>query len=107
MTKHLGTRGQTRSSDRIESRNMTKGYTRDLGLSTNITASLTFSAATGKVTAAASTFAAFKTQVSILVEGTQYNNGYFVITATDSSTSLTLSPAPTNEGPVTATLRTV
>ena len=107
MTKQLGTRGQTRTSDRIASRTMTKGYTRDLGLSTNVTASLTFNAGTGKVTASASTFAAFKTNVDILVENTQFNNGYFVITATDASTYLTLSPSPTTEGPVTATLRTV
>jgi hypothetical protein len=107
MTKQLGTRGQSRSSDRIESRRMTKGYTRDIGLSTNVTASLTFNAGTGQVTASAGTFAAFKTEVPVLVENTQHNNGYFVVTATDTSTYLTLSPPPTTEGPVTATLRTV
>ena len=107
MTKNLGTRQQARSSDRIESRGNTNSYTRDQGLSTNVAASLTFSASTGKVTASASTVAAFGTNVPVLVEGTQNNNGYFVITATDASTYLTLSPAPTNEGPVSATLRTV
>ncbi len=107
MAKQLGTRGQTRASDRIESRNVTESYTRDLKLSTAVTASLTFNSGTAKVTAAASTFAAFKMQVPVLVENTVHNNGYYMVTATDQSTYLTLSPAPTTEGPLTATLRTV
>ena len=106
MPASIGTRTTSRASDRSETLTMTKGYTRDLGLKTNVTASLTFSAGTGQVTAGAGTFAGFATETTVLIEGTASNNGYFVVTATDASTYLTLSPAPKNEGPVTATLRT-
>lgn len=107
MPRSLGTRSTGTTSTRIESRSMTRGLNRDLGLSTNVTAALTFSATTGQVTATAGTFAAFATNVPVLVASTVYNEGYFVVTATDASTYLTLAPAPQNEGPVTATLRTI
>lgn len=84
----------------------TRTLTRDVGLASNVTASVTFNAGTGNATASAATFTNFSAGQVVLIEGTATNNGYFEVTATDASTYLTLSPKPKTEGPVTATVRT-
>jgi len=89
---------------RPPSERLTKSFTRDLGLASLVTASITFSS--GQATAAASTFANFKVGQAVLITGTNLNNGQFVVTATDASTYLTLQPPAANEGAVTATVRT-
>lgn len=87
---------------------MTRGITRDLGLSKLATASLTYAAGSGEVTAVNGTFSAFAIGDLVLSEGTNLNNGFFTVTAIDTLNGayLVLSPAPTTEGPVTATIRT-
>lgn len=104
----LGTRvRQNFHNERNPQGALTKFYTRDLGMSKNVTASTTFAAGTGKATAAAATFAAFAVGDDVVVEGTNTNNGYFHVIATDASTFITLDPPPKNEGPVSATVRSL
>jgi hypothetical protein len=93
-------------SNRPPASSQTKTLTRDVGLATNVTASITFNAGTGQATAAASTFAGFSAGQVLLVEGSNTNNGYFKVSATDASTYLTLFPPPKNEGPLIASIRT-
>jgi hypothetical protein len=85
---------------------MTRTFTRDLGLKSNVTASITFT--TTQLTAANGTFSNFTLNQVILVEGTNLNNGYKTITAIDgvNGAFLTVSPPPVTEGPLTATVRT-
>ena len=88
---------------------MTRGYTRDVGMSKNITASCTFvNSTTKQVQAANGTFAAFAVNDVILVEGVNLNNGFFTVTGLDTTNQsyLVLSPSPKNEGPLSATIRT-
>lgn len=86
---------------------ITRSYGKDLGLSKLVNGgSLTFNAGTGQISGAASTFSGFKGNEVIEVEGTNLNNGFFSVTATDSSTYLTVDPPPKNEGPIATFLRT-
>jgi hypothetical protein len=83
-------------------------HTRDVGMTKNVTASCTFvNSTTKQVQAANGTFAAFALNDLILVERTNHNNGDFVVTAIDTVNQayLTLAPSPSNEGPLTATIR--
>ena len=85
---------------------MTKSYTRDLGLASLVSGvSLTFSAATAKVTGPAGTFANFSVGQVLSITNTVSNNGQFEVLATDASTWLTLDPLPVNET-ATASIRT-
>jgi hypothetical protein len=85
---------------------MTKFLTRDLGMSKLVSASLTFvNSTTKQVQGAASTFTNFAVGDTILVEGTNLNNGYHNVIATDTSTYLTLAASPQNEGPISCTIR--
>jgi hypothetical protein len=99
----LGTRTPQRGI-RLDSRAETRTHSADKG-APFVQASITFANSTSKATAAASTFAGFQVNLPVLIEGTALNNGLFTVTATDASTYLTLSPAPENEGPITATIR--
>ncbi len=85
---------------------MTRGFSRDVGMSKLATASMTFGS--GEVSAANGTFPSFVVGDLVLVEGVNLNNGYFTVTAIDGTNHsfLTLSPAPKAEGPLTATVRT-
>ena len=86
----------------------TIGFTRDVGLSKNVTASCTFSASSGEVSAANGTFAAFSVGDVLLIEGVSLNNGYFDVSRIDAVNHayLVLVSPPKNEGPLTATIRT-
>src|SRR5216683_1565513 len=72
--------------------------TRDVGMSKNVTASITF--------VANGTFNNFAVDDMILVEGTNLNNGIFTVTAIDGTNHafLTVDNPPKAEGPVTATV---
>jgi hypothetical protein len=87
-------------------RQMTKSYTRDVGMSKNVSASITFGS--GEILAANGTFAAFGFNDVVLIENTNQNNGYFLVTGIDATNHafLTLQPPPKAEGPITATVRT-
>lgn len=87
-----------------------RGYTRDVGLSKNVTASITFvNSSTKQLQAANGTFAPFAVDDLIFVEGTNLNNGMFTVTAIDGTNQafLTVDQSPNNEGPITATVRTL
>lgn len=90
-------------------RTMTRGFTRDLGATKLVTASITFVNSTTKQAQAANgTFTAFAVGDVVLIEGTNLNNGYQDVTAIDGTNHayLTLSPGPNNEGPITCLIRT-
>lgn len=104
MSGDLGTRQrQTTLTKHPPGGSMTRTDYRDQGLTKTATASMTFTST--QITAAANTFANFAVGDRIDVQGTNLNNGYFAVLATDSSTYLTTDPAPKSEGPITATLR--
>ncbi len=101
----------TRSRDNTLSRNppsggMTRGMSRDVGMSKLATASMTFGS--GEVSAANGTFSAFQAGDLVLAEGTNLNNGFFTVAGIDAANGayLTLDPPPKAEGPLTATVRT-
>lgn len=88
---------------------MTRTYTRDLGLSKNVTASFTFvNSTTKQIQGANGSLAAFAVNDLVLIEGTNLNNGFQTVTGVDGTNQafLVLSPGPQNEGPLTATIRT-
>lgn len=111
MPANLGTRTkQTFAKERVQQGALTKTYTRDVGMTKNVTASITFSAGSSQLQAANGTFNAppWVAGDDILVEGVNLNNGFFRITAIDSVNGafLTVDPPPKNEGPLSAVVRT-
>ena len=85
---------------------LARSFTRDLGLAPLVSGvSVTFNAGTARATAAAGTFAAFKTGQCLLITNTANNNGQFEIVATDASTYIQLDPPPVTET-ATAGIRT-
>jgi hypothetical protein len=94
---------------RMPSGSETRTHTKDLGMTKNVTASITFVNSTTKQAQAANgTFAAFAVNDVVLVEGVNLNNGFFTVTGLDATNQsyLVLDPSPKNEGPITATIRT-
>jgi hypothetical protein len=70
---------------------------------------ITFTTGTNQISAANGTFAAFAVQDEILVQGTNFNNGYYTVTAIDAANHafLTVDPGLVTEGPIsTAFIRT-
>jgi hypothetical protein len=108
MPINLGTRRQSNLRyERMPQGSMTKTYTRDVGMTKNVTASITFGG--GNATGANGTFAnTFAVDDPLLIEGANLNNGYFTVTALDgvNNAYLTLDPPPKAEGPITVTIRT-
>lgn len=109
MAIELGTRTQQNfRKGHPEGGSQTRGLTRDVGMTKNVTASLTFGS--GNITGANGTFptSGFAVGDPLLVENTNLNNGYFTITALDGTNQsfLTVDPAPKAEGPLSATVRT-
>lgn len=110
MAKSIGTRSnQTLKNERMDQGHMSRAYSRDVGMSKLVTASLTFATAGATATGANGAFAAFAVQDQILTAGTNLNDGYATITGIDTANHafVVLDPPPKNEGPVTATVRTV
>jgi hypothetical protein len=109
MTLRLGTRTlQSQRREHPAEPGYAQSLTCDVGMSKNVTASLTFVAGSAEITGANGTFANFVAGDPILVEGTNLNNGERIITGIDTVNSayLVIDPPPKNEGPVTATVRT-
>lgn len=109
MTIRNGTRQlTTQRQERAQSGELTRSYTRDVGLNKNVTAAITFAAGAAQLQAANGTFAAFKAGDPIFVEGVLINNGEFKVTGIDgvNSAYLVVDPPPANEGPLAATVRT-
>ena len=103
----LGTRASNSTRNGyIDHGSETRSHTRDVGLSKNITASITFGS--GQISAANGTFSAFTLQDPLLIEGANLNNGFFTVTGVDTvnHSYLMLTPSPKSEGPITATVRT-
>jgi hypothetical protein len=108
MPPSLGTRTkQSTRQEHISTLSETARHQQDLGLAKRVTVSATFAAATGRVTAAGGTFAAFAVGDDVLIEGANLNNGSFHVNATDASTYLALDQGVKNEGPLSVTIRTV
>lgn len=89
---------------------VTSSLNTDKGLSKNVTASITFvNSATKQLQAANGTFNNFPINELILVEKTNLNNGIFTVVAIDAANHafLTVDNPPKNEGPITATVRSL
>lgn len=109
MATELGTRTrQTERQGHAPGTSQTKSFSRDVGMSKNVAASIAFVPGTAQITAANGTFAAFAVGDPVLIQGTNLNNGYFAVTGIDAANSayLTLDPAPKAEGPTPAIVRT-
>lgn len=108
MPNRLGTRTQqSMRKERIDQGSNTRAMTSDLGMTKNVTASITFGG--GTATGANGTFTGtFAVGDPVLIDGANLNNGYFTVTALDTVNAafLTLDPPPKAEGPLTVTLRT-
>jgi hypothetical protein len=108
MPKSIGTRSnQTVKNERMDQGQQSRFYSRDVGMSKNVAAAITFGG--GNLTAANGTFATFAVQDQVLVGGTNLNNGYSTVTAIDAANHafLTVDPPPKAEGPIAATVRTL
>lgn len=107
----IGTRSRNLSlSNAPYSGTIGEGYTRDVTMSKLVSgASLTFTASTGRVSGSNGTFTAFAVNDLVFFSGTNLNQGEHIVTAVDgvNAAYCVLSPAPKDEGPLTATMRTV
>ena len=107
MPSSLGTRvRQIGRYERIDQGNVTRNYSRDVGLLRRVSAvSLTFT--TTQATAANGTFVGFAVDDIVVFAGTNLNNTFHTVTAIDVANQayLTLDPPPVSEGPVTGTCR--
>jgi hypothetical protein len=111
MPPGVGTRTKRSfRQERVTQGHMTRTFTRDLGMTKLVTASITFTSSNGRATGANGTFptSGFIVGDDVLIEGANLNNGYFHITGLDATNQsyLVLDPPPANEGPITVTLRT-
>lgn len=110
MAIEVGTRTMTGfRKERPEQGSLTRGYTRDKGMTKNVSASITFTASDGRATGANGTFTStFAVGDPVLIQNSNLNNGFHTVTALDgvNAAYLTLDPPPKNEGPITVTLRT-
>ena len=100
---------QISHTERIDQGAQTRTLTRDVAMSKNVTASVTFvNGATKQLQAANGTFLAFALYDQILIEGANLNNGYFTITGLDTVNHayVVVDPSCKNEGPITVTIRT-
>jgi len=107
----LGTRSHQQTPNNAAStRGITETYTRDSGMTKNVSGSFTFvNSTTNQVQGANGTFTAFVANDVVMVEGVNLNNGTFTVTGIDSTNHayLVLGPGVKNEGPITCTIRTV
>jgi hypothetical protein len=108
MARTMGTRViNGYQSGSYERGSFTRHVNSSPGMSKMVTDNLTF-ANTGTVTGSNGDFAAFVVRDPVLFQGTNLNNGLFEIVGIDVTNHayLVISPAPQNEGPVSATART-
>ncbi len=109
MPPSIGTRSkQSFRQGHVEHLGETQGHQQDLGLTKRVSASVTFTAADNKASAANGTFAAFAAGDDLLIEGANLNNGLAHVNGIDATNQayLVLDQAPKDEGPLTVTLRT-
>lgn len=110
MPPNYGTRSrQTTPQIRAPSRSINDGYSRDLGMSKLVSASVTFvNSTTNQLQTANGTFAAFAAEDQIEVIGANLNNGVFTVQAIDTVNHayLQVYEGVKNEGPITCTVRT-
>ena len=110
MPDSVGTRTrQNWSRERADQGHESRTHTRDVGMSKRVTSNLTFTAATGRITGANGDFAKFALNDTLLVAGTNLNDGpSFVVTGLDAVNNayVVVDPPPKNEGPISATVRT-
>lgn len=89
------------------SQKLDRGFSRDVGMSKNVTDSFTFTASNARITGAGGDFANFAVDDVLLVEGTQNNNGEFAIVSIAGDTSyVVVDKGVVNEGPISITIRT-
>ncbi|HVB16373.1 MAG TPA: hypothetical protein VNF04_07565 [Stellaceae bacterium] len=81
----------------------------DPGSTNQVTASLSFTAATGQIAGANGTFANFAVGDRAQVEGTVTNDGGFQVTGIDATNHayLVVAPPPKDQGAISATLRKI
>lgn len=102
-TRQPQTAAQTVGSS---TRTYTRSYSADPGLAAQASGAFTFAAGLpGTITLTGAFTAGFTAQNSVLVEGTNLNNGLFYVTAVTAN-ALTVTPPPASEtAPATATVR--
>ena len=89
MPPSIGTRSkQSFRQGHVEHLGETQGHQQDLGLTKRVSASVTFTAADNKASAANGTFAAFAAGDDLLIEGANLNNGLAHVTASTRPTRL-------------------
>lgn len=99
----LGTRQaptQSQNSTNPTSLGVTQSLSTDPGMAKRVVASITFVSGSSQLQASGGTFAAFAVGDTIEVEGSNLNNGTFLVNATDGSTYLQVNGGVKNEGPV-------
>ena len=108
MPEAFGTRTKAELHyERVTQGSQTRFFSRDVGMTKNVTASITFGG--GAATGANGTFTnTFAVNDPVLIEGCSLNNGYFTITALDTVNGafLALDPPPKAEGPLNVNIRT-
>jgi len=109
MAGFLGTRTSSRSPNGTPStRNLTRDFAeQDKGSTNQLTASLTFTAATARIAGANGTFANFAAGDRFQTENTVTNDGAFQVTGLDgvNQAYLTVAPAPKDQGAISTFVR--
>ena len=107
----LGTRTSSRRPNGVPAtRTLSRDFQRaDPGSTNQVSASLTFTAATARITGANGTFAGFAVGDRFQVEGTVTNDGTFQVAGVDAVNRayVTVAPAPKEQGAVTGFIRKV
>lgn len=112
-SRMVGTRNaptQSLNTASAPTRSVSQSLTRDVGMSKNVTASITFvGGGTNQLQAANGTFSAFVASDIILVEGSALNSGTFQVVAIDAVNHafLTVANGLKAEGPITCTVRSL
>lgn len=114
MVDNIGTRIRaTLGNNRTENGTINGSETLDKGLLPLVTASLTFTKSTARISGANGTFAnsgvsRFRKGDVILIAGANLNRGQFAVTGVDGTnfSYLAVDPPPKDEGPITVTIRT-
>lgn len=108
MVEKLGTRTKaTQKFIHPEGTTDEAGFTRDVGMTKRVTASIT--AGSGRLTGANGTFTStFAVNDPVEVVGSNTFDGFYTVTGLDAVNAayLAVDPAPKAEGPITVTMRT-
>lgn len=111
IVRQVGTRAsQGQFNSHPPEASIDRSMQQDLGMTKRVTASMTFvNGGTNQIQAANGTFANFAVGDVIVVEGTNLNNGVCQVTAIDgvNQAFLTTDLGRKNEGPLSATVRTL